>query len=354
MTLKGSRAADTMDQHTSHEPFLDPAKHPSLQQPTINAAAGMLPTPAKTPRKKSVAPAAVNAAARVLFPARPDSIEDAMPTPRKRKPKRHVGFSLYRSMEDEDQAPEDKIEIYTDSKDKVPELDASEDNPFYEQPVQHPPPPEPTKSRKRKASHNIDNDEVHQAFKRDEGMVYVFRGKKIFRKFPNEDTDDDPVSASDPETSTVRPLTRSSIKPRLLFPTAKQRQEREAAAVEDEEATTDLEEPHDHDMTGAEEAQPTTPVKPTSFSPATPPTTDHATRAYTKKAKLEHLPLEPPELVEAMPSRPRGKKVSPFDGWLRTKSGSGGVVKGKKRVAEALEQGEVAGGGKRAKATEEF
>lgn len=137
----------------------------------------MLPTPAKTPRKKPVQQAAVSAAARVLFPTRPDTVEDAMPTPRKRKNKRHVGFSLYSSMEDEADNSENRIEIYTDSKDKVPELDMSEDNPFHEQPVEDVPIPEPTKaknSRKRKASHRIeDNMEIEEAFNREEGMVYV-------------------------------------------------------------------------------------------------------------------------------------------------------------------------------------
>lgn len=100
-----------------------------------------------------------------------------MPTPRKRKNKRHVGFSLYSSMEDEADNSENRIEIYTDSKDKVPELDMSEDNPFHEQPVEDVPIPEPTKaknSRKRKASHRIeDNMEIEEAFNREEGMVYV-------------------------------------------------------------------------------------------------------------------------------------------------------------------------------------
>jgi len=136
----------------------------------------MLPTPAKTPRKKQVQPAAVNAAARVLFPVH--SVEDAMPTPRKRRNKRHVGFSLYSSQEDEEDASsESKIQIYTDSKDKVPELDPTEDNPFYEQSEEHAPPPEPSKgrtSKKRKAATTAeDRKEIKDVFDRDEGMVYV-------------------------------------------------------------------------------------------------------------------------------------------------------------------------------------
>ena len=165
-----------MNGDTSRNQPHDPSDNPSLHPPSLNPA-NMLPTPAKTPRKKLVQPAAVKAAARVLFPARPDTVEDAMPTPRKRRNRRHVGFSLYSSMEDDDDAgSENQIQIYTDSKDKVPELDLSEDNPFYEKPGQDVP-PEPSKaksSRKRKASHTIeDNPEIEEAFNREEGMVYV-------------------------------------------------------------------------------------------------------------------------------------------------------------------------------------
>ena len=101
-----------------------------------------------------------------------------MPTPRKRRNKRHVGFSLYSSMEgEEEDSSEGRIQIYTDSKEKVPELDPSEDNPFYELPEHRDPPPAPTKrktSRKRKATSSIDDSEkIKDAFNREDGMVYV-------------------------------------------------------------------------------------------------------------------------------------------------------------------------------------
>ena len=153
-------------------------KNPTMQNPSLNLAANMLPTPAKTPRKKSVNPVAVQTAARVLFPSRLDTVEDAMPNPRKRRNKRHVGFSLYSSMEDGgDAGSENQIEIYTDSKDKIPELDPSEDNPFYDQHAQTVDYTEPRNkkgSKKRKAEHSIDaRAEIEEAFNREEGMVYV-------------------------------------------------------------------------------------------------------------------------------------------------------------------------------------
>lgn len=181
---KRSKDANAMDGAgpSSGAPLLDPLrnpdKNPTLQQPSLSLAANMLPTPAKTPRKKPVQPTAIQAAARVLFPSRPDTVEDAMPNPRKRRNKRHVGFSLYSSMEDDDdEGLENQIEIYTDSKDKVPELDPSEDNPFYDQHAQTVASAEPHKakgSKKRKAEHSVDaSTEIAEAFNREEGMVYV-------------------------------------------------------------------------------------------------------------------------------------------------------------------------------------
>lgn len=177
------------------------------------------------------------------------------------------------------------------------------------------------------------------------------RGKKIYRKFPNdgsEHNDTNNLEDSERERSTIRPLTRSSIKPRLLFPTKQQIQERTVSSTDDEEAPTDIEDSKDHEMTNpVDETQITTPVKASIFSPTTPPTTGHATRAATKKAALES-PSNPPEPVEAAPYERRGKKVSPFDGWARTKVGTSGVRgREKKREGEALEKTGGAAGSKK-------
>lgn len=152
----------------------------SIQHPTLNLGAGMLPTPVKTPRKKSMhAAPGISSAARVLFPVRPDTVEEAMPTPRKkgRRHRRNVGFSLDSSMEDDDADSENKIQIYTDSKDKVPELDKSRDNPFYDQSEEDVQPEQPRKTRgssKRKASQSAHGPaEIEEAFNHEEGMVYV-------------------------------------------------------------------------------------------------------------------------------------------------------------------------------------
>lgn len=100
-----------------------------------------------------------------------------MPTVRKRgRKKRHVGFSLDSAGEDDDLHSEGNIQIFTDSKEKVPELDLGEDNPFYDNPLRaessRQPPPIRSSSRK-KACGNADNQEEMEAFKRGEGMLYV-------------------------------------------------------------------------------------------------------------------------------------------------------------------------------------
>ena len=167
-------------------------------------------------------------------------------------------------------------------------------------------------------------------------ILTTSRGKKVYRKFPNdssEHNDTNNFEHSERESSSIRPLTRSSIKPRLLFPP-----KQTAPISDDEEAPTDIENPQDHEMTDPEDKTAvTTPIKASIFSPPTPPATGHATRATTKKTAFD-LHVHPPEPVEVISYERRGKKVSPFDGWARTKAGtSGGGGKGKKREAEGME-----------------
>ena len=186
------------------------------------------------------------------------------------------------------------------------------------------------------------------------------RGKKVFRRFPGE-TDELAESASilssdswddaEVEVSTsprLRPFTRSSIKPRLLFPTAEQQQARESMAdLVDEEAITDIEE-HESEIIApveTEESVLVTPVK-AFFTPASPPMTGHLTRSATKKAALDSSPLMP-EVAELQTFEGHEKKPSPFDGWQRSKAGLG---KGKKREGDFLEK--IVGGPKKIKAHE--
>ncbi|KAF1829598.1 hypothetical protein BDW02DRAFT_509576 [Decorospora gaudefroyi] len=215
-------------------------------------APGMLPTPAKTPRKRRIED--VSSTARVLFPAnRPSTIEEAMPTPRKaRKTKDLYSLeSFARQMDDNTE----KIPIYTDSKERVPTPGAqTDDNPFLTKKGKGKAKATPQKSRKavdRKTA------KMEEAVDRDEGMVYIFRGRKVFRKFHNEAPSgaseaehDDDLSADDMQVrrqighEARRPFTRSSIKPRLLFQAEIKERNRELGIEEDEEeAVTDIEVP---------------------------------------------------------------------------------------------------------------
>lgn len=285
-----------------------------------------------------------------------------MPRSRKAGRKRRP-FSLSDSMANDDTHSESNIQIFTDSKERIPELDMSKDNPFYDNPSQPQTSEEHGKSRGRKKKETStvkENKEIHEAFNHEEGMVYVFRGKKVFRKFAADLEDDyDSIPGTetelDAETSSpkLRPFTRSSIKPRLLFPTDAQRQERSHAAVEDEEAVTDIEElpplPNDSEMTDlapdTEEEALVTPVKESFTAPTTPPTIGHATRAATRKAKLNISPPEPAEGIG--PFERTAGRASPFNAWQRTKATTSGAGKGRKREAGVLERDD---GGKRARA----
>ncbi|KAL8719472.1 MAG: hypothetical protein Q9225_003522 [Loekoesia sp. 1 TL-2023] len=321
------------------DPFTASGDGPQPEQGVANLGPNMLPTPAKTPRKKDLGKTAeLQSAARVLFPSRLEKVEDAMPNKKNRRGKKNVGFSLDSSSEEED--PAGRIQIYTDSKEKIPELDMSEDNPFIDRPeTSRVPEPHKSIGRHGRKAPVKTNPHIEDAFNREEGMVYVFRGKKIFRRF-TPDPDHPNISSEETEiegsvSPRLRPSTRASVKPRLLFPTEKQRREREVA----EEAPTDIED----ELTGEKEEKVVTPIK-QSFAPATPPTTGRATRSATKKATMngDSSPLGSHDLfleqtTTSVERRPR-KKTSPFEGWQRTKGGSAVQRKGRKRGAEGTEE----------------
>jgi hypothetical protein len=132
---------------------------------------GMLPTPAKTPKKRPSENApAITSIARNLFSIRSGSDEEVMPSPKKKGSKKYSGFTLD-SFGAEDDTP---IQIYTDSHDRVPEVDLSPDNPFYGEGdnVVH----EPTKraSKRRKISVPGEGEHtIEELEKREDGLLYV-------------------------------------------------------------------------------------------------------------------------------------------------------------------------------------
>jgi len=109
----------------------------------------------------------------------------------------------------------------------------------------------------------------------------------MFKKFITEDRADEQLSDTDDaeleqfRPSTLhRPLTRSSIKPRLLFPSPQQvraKEKKSQLSEDDEEAITDIEE---HGLsTPAEDQDIVVTPKAPKFAPASPPTTIRATRS---------------------------------------------------------------------------
>ena len=81
-------------------------------------------------------------------------------------------------------------------------------------------------------------------------------------------------------------MTRSSIKPRLLFPSSQQiraKERKSQLSEDDEEAITDIEE---HEVsTPAEEQHVVATPKAPKFAPASPPTTGRATRSKDVEMK---------------------------------------------------------------------
>ena len=147
------------------------------------------------------------------------------------------------------------------------------------------------------------------------------------------------TSNTEVEETTPR-FTRSSIKPRLLFPTDAQRQSRQSAPslnITDEEATTDIDETKEEDTEMTEEEPVTTPIKNT-FAPATPPTTARKTRSSKKKAEIESdgMVVSSGDTLEFSGGK-RGGSSSPFDGWQRTKPRGVANGKGKKRRGDTLD-----------------
>ncbi|KAF6807217.1 hypothetical protein CSOJ01_08325 [Colletotrichum sojae] len=282
----------------------------STTSASITRRSGMLPTPAKTPKKAPTEKqtAHIRAVARNLF----HGDEEALASPkRKRVAKKYSGNSLESFTAEEVEEP---IQIFTDSQDRIPEADASVDNPFYGDSVTVERQPPRRRSKRKVAIPGEAAQAVDEALQREDGMVYVFRGKKIFRKFADP-ADDEEGEGSSSEAHIRRPLTRSSIKPRLLFAVAP-KAPATGSTLEDEEAVTDIEDHHAEEeevegevpQTPAEvqDECPSTPQAPKFGPAATPPDTRRTTRSGMKSE-------------EATPIKRKGRQT-PFDDWPRVKS----------------------------------
>ncbi|KAJ2897917.1 uncharacterized protein MKZ38_004292 [Zalerion maritima] len=290
-----------------------------LMVPGQAADSTMLPTPLKTPAQQAQKDQGeIKAISRDIFQTKDDGLTPS----RKRRAKKYNGLSLESFRAEE---IEDEISIYTDSRERVPEVDNSIENPFYGAGARAGATTTRSSSKRIAQTVNIPGEgpqSLDEALVREDGIVYVFRGKKKFRKFKDVDESSDAPTHSVGEVSPLRP-TRAHIKPRLLFPKA-------TPDLEEEEAPTDIEDTAEETKADAEELTtpinmahngPTTPKAP-KFAPASPPTTGRVGRAVYKPAA-------------AVAKSTRSAKISPFDGWRRSKAPSS--TSGQKRQADSLE-----------------
>ena len=165
-----TRSHDT----SSNTSFTSSSQQQSFLSNSTVMAEGMLPTPVKTPRKKVVSN--VRAAGRALFQEHPNASDEIMPTPKKnRKSKRYNGFSL-ESIATGDEAGTG-VKIFTDSRDNVPELDLSEENPFVDRPSEETASSAKcvtgTSKRRKLIAERKRDPQVDEAIRHDGGMVYV-------------------------------------------------------------------------------------------------------------------------------------------------------------------------------------
>jgi hypothetical protein len=118
------------------------------------------------------------------------------------------------------------------------------------------------------------------------------RGKKIYRKFhdgPSHGSEEEPEHSSDELRHNAgpaarRPLTRSAIKPRLLFQEEIQQRNHEMGITDDEEAVTDIE-----------------------ISVTTP------SNRKTRKVMEIGTPIKPQETTPPPTVRPKRRKFLDFD-----------------------------------------
>ncbi|KAF9876050.1 hypothetical protein CkaCkLH20_06496 [Colletotrichum karsti] len=269
---------------------------------SVTRVSGMLPTPAKTPKKapNEKQTAQIRSVARNLF----HNDHDALASPKRgRAPKKYSGNSLESFVAEEVEEP---IEIFTDSQDRIPEADPSEDNPFYGDSATVERELPRRRSKRKVAIPGEASQSVDEAMEREDGLIYVFRGKKIFRKFVDEEQDGEGSSES-------RPKRRSAMKGRLLFPVAP-KAPATGSTLEEEEALTDIE---DHHLEEEQEEAPQTPADIQDKCPSTPQAPKFgpaATPPDTRRTTRSGLKSE-----EATPVK-RKTRSSPFDDWPRVKS----------------------------------
>ncbi|KAJ5674001.1 hypothetical protein N7462_009440 [Penicillium macrosclerotiorum] len=229
-----------------------------------------------------------------------------------------------------------EIQIYTDSRDRIPVSVAAMKTPFAAKIEKDSPGKWASKRSTNEPSssshdspvtivyhpNDSDNEDTKKSITQD-GMTMIFRGKKVYNKFEEEEDDGDDemglfaarpdlLDDSDDLLSSVQPLSRNSIKPRVLFPSQKPQDQDQS--VHEEEAATD-----DEDGYEADPQSPLADSKSPVFTPQSPefPRAPGATRLLRSNARFgSQLDLTP---TVSASSDAKRKRISPFDQWLRKK-----------------------------------
>jgi hypothetical protein len=170
--ISGALSADSAASAAAALGLPTPEPHRNMDRKSAATAVrnnSLLPTPNKTPKKRpSEAATSITAIARNLFPIRPDTTDEAMPSPKKKGHKKYEAYATS-SFESQEGHP---IQIFTDSQDRVPEVDTNA-NPFYGASSV---PPEPTKRASKRRKVNVPGEgerTLEEVERREDGLVYV-------------------------------------------------------------------------------------------------------------------------------------------------------------------------------------
>ncbi|CCU81905.1 hypothetical protein BGHDH14_bghG005569000002001 [Blumeria hordei DH14] len=185
---------------------------------------GMLMTPTKTPMKRSRKNlASVSSVARKIFSNELTSHESSgLPSTEKYSEITSRESSATPDAEEE----AERISIFTDPRDRIPEIDVSPNNPFFldKNSIHR----NTSKSLSKPIKIAVKGEGFQtsdELVRREDGLLYNFRGKVIFRKFDNNDESNEYTKDNLAEDNVI-PLPRSIhqstsrtvFKPRLLFP----------------------------------------------------------------------------------------------------------------------------------------
>lgn len=162
----GHKKALFDDYNSEHSAVSDGSEPSSpvgrLSSAVFPARSQLLPTPAKTPRHKK-STENTGSIARSLFPA---SITAS------RQSKAAQKYSLD-SFQEDSSGNSGSIEIYTDSRDRIPVMNNSHSNPFVSKGYQSRPRETPKSKRRDLSPDNSEEIDTKDALKRKDGMLYT-------------------------------------------------------------------------------------------------------------------------------------------------------------------------------------